>query len=219
MVSANQSATAQIEQTTRQFLERRVQSYASQLKAESYDIELQLPPGTDRLAVCPDTLVTVPAVINKKPLGRYSLKVRCEKTSRWSLLVKADISLFVPVVTSLNELERDQLISEADLTLETQNIASLNSGYFTQLDDVAGQRAKRRIGADQIITQRFIKLNELVRKGEKVIIEAGSSQFSVSMQGVSLGKGQLGDQVSVKNLSSGKVIQAEVVGKNRVKAD
>lgn len=56
----------------------------------------------------------------------------------------------------------------------------------------------------------------LVRKGDVVEVSASSGLLRVTLKGLALQNGALGDIITVRNPESLKVIPALVVGENRV---
>ncbi len=209
----------QILQATDQYLEKKVKDYTQNLGSSQYTILLKPPPGLNRLPVCGAAPIVALVNSSKKPLGNVSTKVSCRKGSSWNILVKAEIAVYLPVVVSGVTLERDEQIFSEQLQVREMDIARLKQGYFTSIESVAGQKARRTITQDKVITRRLLRAADLINKGEKVIIIAGSAGFQVTMPGIALQKGQKYDQISVRNLKSGKVVVARVVDKGKVKTD
>ncbi|KEQ16346.1 flagellar basal body P-ring formation chaperone FlgA [Endozoicomonas numazuensis] len=209
----------QILQAVDQFLEQQVSTYSKSLNSSQYTVLLKPPPGLNRLPLC-DTEPSVSLVnSSKKPLGNVSTRVSCKKGASWNTLVKAEVAIYLPVVVSGVALERDEQIFSEQLHLRDWDVARLKQGYFTDIESVAGQKTRRSISQDKVITRRLLRAADLVGKGDKVTIIAGAAGFQVTMPGIALQKGQKYDQISVRNLRSGKVVVARVVDKGKVKAD
>ena len=71
---------------------------------------------------------------------------------------------------------------------------------------------------------RPIKLTALrrpfvVRKGDRVMIEAKMGGLSIQTAGVTKGNGELGQTVTVSNTDSGKDVRGKVVGPGVVRVD
>jgi flagellar basal body P-ring formation protein FlgA len=56
----------------------------------------------------------------------------------------------------------------------------------------------------------------LVEKGSHVVIKVQTAGFAASTKGVALQDGQLGQRIKVQNLSSGTVLEADVVAEATV---
>ena len=55
-----------------------------------------------------------------------------------------------------------------------------------------------------------------VEKGKAVIVIADNSRVSITVNAIALERGQIGDMVRVKNATSGKVLNAIVLGEKKV---
>jgi len=65
----------------------------------------------------------------------------------------------------------------------------------------------------------MLQLAEAVRRGDQVVISARSGGINVRMQGEALSGGTLGQQISVRNLTSQRVIRARVAGPGQVEVE
>ncbi|MCY1454933.1 flagella basal body P-ring formation protein FlgA [compost metagenome] len=59
----------------------------------------------------------------------------------------------------------------------------------------------------------------MVSKGDQVVISAMSPAINVRMPGEALSNGAPGEQIRVRNLSSGRVVKARVKGPGQVQVD
>lgn len=219
LIASAETTEHQISAAVEAMLKQKVSRYAQQIEATRYTINLSLPPGLNRLSLCGQAPLVTLVNPNRNPLGTVSTKVSCKHSETWNLLVKADIAIYLPVVVSAIPLSRNQLIGPADIQLKELDIASLSQGYFSSTQEILGLKLTRSLSTDKVLTRRLVKADELVKKGDKVIIVAGSSGFQVTMPGVALEKGEMHEQINVKNLSSGKVVIGRVVSRGKVEAD
>jgi flagella basal body P-ring formation protein FlgA len=151
-----------------------------------------------------------------KPLGRVTVKVRCEGTSPWTVFVPAQVRLFREVVTTTRPLRRAGIVEPQDVMLRERDISLLNQGYLTSVDQAVGQRLTRPMVNDQVISLVHIEQAQVIRKGDQVVITARSGTLSVRMPGEALAGGGLSEQIRVKNLNSKRVIKAQVIAPGQV---
>ncbi|MNN49195.1 flagellar basal body P-ring biosynthesis protein FlgA [compost metagenome] len=151
-----------------------------------------------------------------KPLGRVTVKVRCEGTSPWTVFVPAQVRLFRDVVTTTRPLRRTGIVEPGDVMLRERDISVITQGYLTSLDQAIGQRLTRPMVADQVITLVHLEQAEVIRKGDQVVITARSGTLSVKMPGEALSNGGMSEQIRVKNLNSQRVIKAQVTAPGQV---
>jgi flagella basal body P-ring formation protein FlgA len=151
-----------------------------------------------------------------KPLGRVTVKVRCEGASPWTVFVPAQVRLFRDVVTTTRALRRAGIIEAEDVALRERDISLISQGYLSSVDQAIGQRLTRPMVADQVVTLVHMEQAEVIRKGDQVVITARSGTLSVRMPGEALANGGLKEQIRVKNLNSQRVIKAQVTAPGQV---
>ncbi|WPN60696.1 flagellar basal body P-ring formation chaperone FlgA [Pseudomonas sp. P9_31] len=201
---------------TQGFLEFTVEDYLATSQTQGrYEIQVnQLDPRL-RMPMC-DRELTATLESPARPLGRVTVKVRCEGASPWTVFVPAQVKLFRDIVTTTRPLKRTGIIEPQDVTLRERDISLINQGFLTSVDEAIGQRLTRPMVADQIITLVHLEQAEVIRKGDQVVITARSGTLSVRMPGEALSNGGLREQIRVKNLNSQRVIKAQVTAPGQV---
>ena len=201
---------------TQGFLEFTVEDYLATSQTEGrYEIQVnQLDPRL-RMPMC-DKELTATLESPAKPLGRVTVKVRCEGTSPWTVFVPAQVRLFRDVVTTTRPLKRAGVIEPVDVMLRERDISLISQGYFTSMDQAIGQKLTRPTVTDQVLTQVHLEQAEVITKGDQVVITARSGTLSVRMPGEALSNGGLREQIRVKNLNSQRVIKAQVTAPGQV---
>ncbi|POA16982.1 flagella basal body P-ring formation protein FlgA [Pseudomonas sp. FW300-N1A1] len=201
---------------TQGFLEFTVEDYLATSQTEGrYEIEVnQLDPRL-RMPMC-DKELTATLESPAKPLGRVTVRVRCDGGAPWTVFVPAQVHLFREVVTTTRPLKRAGIIEPFDVMLRERDISLINQGYLTNVDQAIGQKLVRSMVNDQVITLVHMEQAEVVRKGDQVVITARSGTLSVRMPGEALANGGLNEQIRVKNLNSQRVIKAQVTAPGQV---
>jgi flagella basal body P-ring formation protein FlgA len=201
---------------TQGFLEFTVEDYlASSQTVGRYEIEVkQLDPRL-RMPFC-DKDLTASLEGSPKPIGRVTVRVRCEGGSPWTVFVPAQVHLFRDVVTVVRPMKRDAIVSDGDVALRERDVGLLGQGFLDSLDQAVGQKVVRPTVIDQILTPVHLEQPELVKKGDQVVIIARSGSMSVRMPGEALSDGGFNEQIRVKNLNSQRVIKANVTAPGQV---
>ena len=201
---------------TQGFLEFTVEDYLATSQTEGrYEIQVnQLDPRL-RMPMC-DKELTATLESPAKPLGRVTVKVRCEGASPWTVFVPAQVRLFREVVTTTRALRRTGIVEPEDVVLREHDISLISQGYMTSLDQAIGQKLTRPMVADQVVTLVNMEQAEVISKGDQVVITARSGTLSVRMPGEALSNGGLREQIRVKNLNSKRVIKAQVIAPGQV---
>jgi flagella basal body P-ring formation protein FlgA len=201
---------------TQGFLEFTVEDYLATSQTQGrYEIQVnQLDPRL-RLPVC-DKELTATLESPAQPLGRVTVRVRCDGASPWTVFVPAQVRLFREIVTTTRPLKRTGIINPEDVTLRERDISQINQGYLTSVDQAIGQKLVRPMVSDQVITLVHLEQAEVVRKGDQVVISARSGTLNVRMPGEALSNGGMSEQIKVKNLNSQRVIKARVTAPGQV---
>ncbi|MDQ0741913.1 flagellar basal body P-ring formation chaperone FlgA [Pseudomonas sp. W4I3] len=201
---------------TQGFLEFTVEDYLATTQTPGrYEIQVnQLDPRL-RMPMC-DKELTATLESPAQPIGRVTVKVRCEGASPWTVFVPAQVKLFRDVVVVARPLKRTGIIGYDDVALRERDISLINQGYLTSLDQAIGQRLTRPMVTDQVITLVHLEQAEVIRKGDQVVISASSGGLNVKMPGEALSNGGMSEQIRVKNLNSNRVIKARVTAPGQV---
>ncbi|SED68274.1 flagella basal body P-ring formation protein FlgA [Pseudomonas costantinii] len=201
---------------TQGFLEFTVEDYLATTQTPGrYEIQVnQLDPRL-RMPMC-DKELTATLESPAQPIGRVTVKVRCDGASPWTVFVPAQVKLFRDVVVVTRPLKRTGIIGFEDVTLRERDISLINQGYLTSVDQAIGQKLTRPMVTDQVITLVHLEQAEVIRKGDQVVISASSGALSVKMPGEALSNGGMSEQIRVKNLNSNRVIKARVTAPGQV---
>lgn len=163
---------------------------------------------------CPQPLVA--ELKSNRPLGRITLKISCQQSSRWSLYVSAEINLYRPVVSAVMPVAKGTVLNASQLHLQELDISKLTGSYFTAIDQVVGMQARRSLTTERPITAEQLEQAIVIRRGDAVLMSANTGSLMVKIPGIALADGHKGQQISVKNSQSKRVVQARVVASGQV---
>lgn len=198
------------------FLEQAVSDYLKRSSiAGRHEIEINRLDPRLRLPLCGQPLTTTlesPA----EPIGRVTLRVRCDGDAPWTVFVPGQVRLYREVVIVSRPLKRNNLVTDMDIVLAERDVGLLNQGYLTALQQAIGKKLTRPLLPDQVLAPSHVQIAEAIRKGDQVVISARSGGISVRMPGEALSDGTVGRQISVRNQRSNRVIRARVVGPGQV---
>ena len=181
-------------------------------------IEYEASPIDNRLSMpaCKNPL-DFRAQKNRARSGKQIIKVSCNDKKPWSVFIPLNFKLWETVVTAVNTIPRNKVISATDLQLREHELQSISHDYTKDIKSIIGYVAKRNLIAGQPISYSTIKPPKLIKRGDQVVITAQTDKVSVKMSGVAMSDGHEGEQITVKNLSSNRQIKATVTGKGQVK--
>ena len=148
--------------------------------------------------------------------ARTTILAKCEDTTATKLYISVSYEIYGPSVVSTRLIPRGQAITEHHLRVAETQLNTARYETFQSLDPVVGMIAKRTIKAERPITPSLLTAPRLVSRGDDVMIVASNSNIFIKMPGEALSHGTLGQQISVRNKQSKRVIKARVTSKGLV---
>ena len=149
--------------------------------------------------------------------GNTTVGVRCPDVGGWSLYVAARIDIFGPVLTARQPLARGTRIQPGDLELVERNLSNLPYGYYTDIQSIAGQVAKRTINTATVITPQLLQPPRLIKRGQHVTLIAETGPLKIRSSGTAMSDGKSGDLIRVKSVNSSRIVDGIVISEGVVK--
>ena len=158
---------------------------------------------------------------NRYPAGKVPVQVQYSVDGKLAktIWVTADTTVMMKVIVSKRPIRRAHFITKDDVAVKEKSLRTIPINVITDLKDVIGKRAKRKIVPMVIMTKDLIEQPPLVKRGDVVRIVAESGCLKVSALGEVMGRGYEGSRVCVMNLDSKKKIFARVVNANTVRVN
>lgn len=148
--------------------------------------------------------------------NHMTVRVRCEDNKPWSIFVPAKIDIISDMVVASRGVSRGTVISEQDLHVTRTKTSNIGHAYFDSVEQVVGMEARRTLRSGMPIRQSAVKAATVVRKGDKVVLEAGNRSFSVVAPGQAMADGHIGKQIRVKNTETQRIVDARIVAPGKV---
>lgn len=170
------------------------------------------------LKACPDSKIEVFNPYKTAIISTTTMAISChKKASHWTLYVPIKVSFKKEVLVASKTLHKGKILHKSDLIKLKIDISQLKQGYFTKSKYLIGKVAKQNIGEGTALTPQNIQEAILIHKGEQITIQAINDMINISMNGIALNNGALGEVIKVQNLNSKKVIDAEVSSSKTVR--
>jgi len=148
--------------------------------------------------------------------SRMTVGVRCTGLNPWTLYVPITISALVDVVFSSRALTRGALLDAEDLEIQQVPLNKLPIGYLSDLSQVTNLELIRPLNVGAPVTLSAVRPRMIVQQGQEVIIKAQLAGLQVRITGKALKNGQSGDLIPVRNLRSGRIVEATIINKGTV---
>jgi len=170
-----------------------------------------------RLPTCPNKQLIASTSHHSSIERASTVAIKCSNTPNdWKIYVPFKIRILTDVIVAARTLPKGTLLTESDFKKASVDSKKLRSAYFTQASQVKGLITKSTIYSGRVITAKKLRLPQLISRGDPVTITAINSAIRVSMKGIAIENGRLGDRIRVKNLSSSQTIDAKIVAKQQV---
>ena len=199
-----------IEKDSAQFAEQR------NWEKYRYERQIRLPSSIKKLDDCEVPIVF--ELLNEVKLNRIRYNLSCSqstKNQKWSVKINVNMSYYVPVASLLLPLPRGHVLEAEDLIYREQQIRR-NSHYYFNISALTGKKLRRHLRKNSMLEEKDIEKEEPVSRGREVIIVLEHKALTLSLIGIPLKSGELGDLIKVRNKQSGNIITATVIGKNKV---
>jgi flagella basal body P-ring formation protein FlgA len=170
-------------------------------------------PMDSRLTLAPCAKPLVADLPGNRVIGaRVGVTVSCPDAGGWTIRVPVRIQMFGKVLVTSRPLARGDGIGAGDVHTEERDIASLSYGYVAEPGQVDGRALARPLNAGTVLTPGMLAGRKAVRMGDSVAMIARVDGVIVRAEGVSMGAGDAGSRLRVRNANSGKVVDAVVSG-------
>lgn len=150
--------------------------------------------------------------------GSQTVHTRCEGSAPWAIYVPAQISLFRELPVATRNLERGEIVSSGDISLEVVNTSLVRQGQLADAGSIIGKEVKRPVAKGDPFRVAALDAPLVVKRGDPVEIKLEAGAITVNTMGVALGNGRIGERIRVKNGQSERTISARVIAAGKVSA-
>lgn len=198
------SAYAALATATREAVER-------EFAGSSDRIEIELPAPDPRLQfpLCAAPLETSIGRHNGQG-GRLNVRVDCRDATPWARNMAPQVRVYREVVVAARNLSRGALVSAADISVQEVDISQVRGQLIADEALALGMEVRRNINAGIPFSSELLNAPLMVKRGDTVMLSADRAGISIRQQGTALQDGGAGQQISVRNTRSNRVVQAVV---------
>lgn len=148
--------------------------------------------------------------------ARVNARVSCAAPSPWAIYVPVELRVFKPVSVAARDLQRGDTLGDADIEEREHDVLAIAAALVPRAE-LAGQQLRRPIPAGGVLSAPVLEQPLLVRRGDRISVDSTSGGVSVSITGEAQGSARRGERVRVRNLQSGRTIDAVVVDAGRAR--
>ena len=122
----------------------------------------------------------------------------------------------VQAVVSTRRLAIGDVVKPDDVRLMQLRAERVRPGTAQRLEDVVGMQLRRPIGTELPFMTADLMLPQIIAKNEVVLMVVEGPGISLTTQGRALEAASRGGRLSVMNLASRNIVEAEAIGPGRV---
>lgn len=189
------------------------------LDTACYEIEIL----TNRIKtdLTDSVVLTMRPLTQAEPLGLFSLIAEIERNGNLveRAQIKTRIKKYANVLVAADRIKRHDLLDRNKLELKKMDVTSLRELPINTFQQVEGYRSKRNLQKGTVITSGRIEPVPDIEVGREVAIIFDNGLCRITVPGRSMEAGSRGENIKIKNKSSGKVIVARVLDDSSVTVD
>lgn len=126
------------------------------------------------------------------------------------------VDVFEPVVCTSRKLKKGETIKKDDIYIERKNTSHLSTDIITDMNKIMGLIVKHTLQEGTCLKEWMLEKSPIVDRGDMVTILAESGDIRVTVPGMVLERGYVGELVRVQNAMSKKEIHARVINNSTV---
>jgi flagella basal body P-ring formation protein FlgA len=156
-----------------------------------------------RLVACDEMQFFLPN--GSRAWGKTTVGVQCQAPSKWSIYVQSTVRVMGNYLVAAAPLGQGQVLSASDVIFEKGDLTQLPAGVFTEQSQALGRSVQISMTAGTVLRQEMLKVMPAIQQGQVVKVVSVGEGFSVSAEGLALGKANEGQVVQAK-VASGKIV-------------
>jgi len=149
--------------------------------------------------------------------AKTNLSLLCPDSPGWRLFLPMTITRRTQVWVARNSIASGSALQAPQWQREMRDVASLPASAITS-PDLSGYQARMPIAAGAVLTQALVTGKTVVKRGQTLSLQASQGGIVISVTVEAVDDGAAGERIRVRNLSSGRVIDAVVVNSEQVNA-
>lgn len=150
--------------------------------------------------------------------GNIYVPVRIDISGKKYKVVEIGVKIrkFSRVVVVSKDLTRNHILDKSDVTLALMETTFLSCDVVKDIDLVLNKRLTDNLRKDMPLCERWVKIPPLVKRGQEVDILVQMKNVQIKTKGLAREDGIKGELIKVRNISSKKIVQARVAGREVV---
>ena len=138
---------------------------------------------------------------------------------KWTVTYRTNVTATAYLPALKHSLHKGDIIEKNNIFYKWIHLKINESNLITQDKNIIDKQVARFISANTGINRHLVAEKYIIRAGDIVTVEAGNSDFKVTLKGEALSSSSLNNIVKVKILNSNKVVFARPLSSHTVLVD
>ncbi|WP_448536320.1 flagellar basal body P-ring formation chaperone FlgA [Pseudothermotoga sp.] len=121
--------------------------------------------------------------------------------------VECELAVFADVLVANRTVRSNEVFGVNDVTFQKVNLLTLNVEYCTDLDQVVGKIARKMFRQNEPLDARYLAKPPDVKAGQVLTAKVSIGSVFATAQVRAMRDGYIGERISVRNVSSGVLIE------------
>ncbi|TDO16769.1 MULTISPECIES: flagellar basal body P-ring formation chaperone FlgA [Halomonas] len=217
LAAPSQAAPDAMLESIHAFLHEQVMA-SGDVAASGDEVVIEIHPPRARLSSCEQPDPFLPHASSTRLMGRVSVGVRCGDQGRQVRYLQADIHIMGSYVVMAQDVDVGQTIRPEHLAEQQGSLDRLPQHTVLDPGQAVGQQASRPLAAGTTLQDHHLRPRQLVKRGQRVLIEVRGQGFRISRQAEALESGGQGDNIRVR-LPDRRLLEARVIDEGRLTVD
>lgn len=150
-----------------------------------------------------------------------TVKIFVDGSLKKSIPVSMRVRVFDEVVVVNRALSKEERIDPSCVSLEKREVSGLRGGVFSDINEVVGKVAKRRIKAQRILCDNMVQSPLMIKRNELVKVVLSMKNLKITSRAIARQDGREGDFIAVRNIDNPdkKDFHGLVIGPGLVRVD
>lgn len=146
--------------------------------------------------------------------ARTSIEISCP--GGWRIYAPLRIHHVGSVVVTVRPVTKGTALSDELLRVEQRDLSRLPAEAFDELEKLRGLQSTRSLAAGTPLTHRDVEPATRIRRGDSVVLIARRNGIEVRVAGLAMADAGVNEWLSVRNLSSNRIVQGVLVESGEV---
>lgn len=202
-------------------IEQAVVDHVQKQHSESATVSVQSLDSRLRLPMCDSSLSTNWSS-GSATTGRVTVQVGCETGPSWRIHVQATVTREQSIWVVSRPMRRNEVLTREkleQLAMVIGDTATRRRATQEPVEDLSpylGQEFTRAVAAGEPLDASMLTPRKLVLKNESVLLQSIRPGLTLHARGISMDSGALDERIPVRNVGSGKIVDAIITGRGVV---